>query len=104
MSTAAAAITIRIRAMNLVMALSPCDRLPPAGAGSLESSDSELRRDHHVAMVSRYATCQPIGAVLYELRFASIGLRAAGAIGAFVHLAARAEVADLGILRRAERA
>src|SRR5207344_1242360 len=30
--------------------------------------------------------------------------RTAGAIGAFVHLAARAEVADLGVLRRAERA
>src|SRR5439155_13597956 len=35
---------------------------------------------------------------------AAVGLRAARAIRAFVHLAARAEVADLGILRRAERA
>src|ERR1700756_4746490 len=32
------------------------------------------------------------------LRFAT-----AGAVGAFVHLAARAEIADLGILRRSER-
>src|SRR6202008_1316311 len=33
----------------------------------------------------------------------AVGLRAAGAEGALVHLAARTEVADLRILRRAER-
>src|SRR5215470_9735496 len=64
MSTTAAATRIRIRAMSLVMVLSPCDRLPPAGAGHTDSPTSvllgtELRQRHHVAMVSRYATCQP---------------------------------------------
>src|SRR5262245_20292433 len=152
MSTAAAAIRIRIRAMSLVMVLSPCDRarpqarasklrdmnlldlmtpvpsrrdglairhLPAPGAGAVAALGNallvDLRDDLAVAGQERLGRAhlgtewqlafrQPVGAVLHELRFAAIRLRAAGAIGALVHLAARAEVADLGILRRAERA
>ena len=39
-----------------------------------------------------------------EFGLGVVGLRAAGAVGALVHLAARAEIADARILRRAERA
>src|SRR5262249_38572581 len=52
----------------------------------------------------QFAFGQTIGAVLLVLGERAVGLRTAGAIGAFVHLAARAEVADSRILRRAERA
>src|SRR5262249_17257687 len=58
----------------------------------------------HLGTERQLAFREPVGAVLHQLRFAAARLRATGAIGALVHLAARAEVADLGILRRAERA
>ena len=44
------------------------------------------------------------GAVLDVFRLAHVRLRPAGAIGALVHLAAGAEIADARILGRAERA
>ena len=47
---------------------------------------------------------EPVGAVFLVLDRRVVGLGPAGAIGAFVHLAARAEIADARILRRAERA
>ena len=46
---------------------------------------------------------QPVSAVLFVFFLAVIGLWAACAVGAFVHLAAGAEIADPRILRRAER-
>src|SRR5512139_2365587 len=46
---------------------------------------------------------ETVGTVFFVLLLAEIGFRAAGAEGALVHLAARAEVADLRILRSAER-
>src|SRR5882724_9370266 len=58
----------------------------------------------HFGAERQLALRQPVGAVLHVLRFAAVRLRAAGAIGALIHLAARAEVADLRVLRRAERA
>src|SRR6185437_3798040 len=46
---------------------------------------------------------QAVGAVFLVLGHGAVRFRATGAIGAFVHLAARAEIADAWILRRAER-
>src|SRR6185437_5954217 len=57
----------------------------------------------HLGAQRQLAFGQPIGAVFLVLGLAAVGLRATGAEGALVHLATRAEVADLGILRRAER-
>src|SRR5262245_23852956 len=67
------------------------------------ASEQRLGRAHLGAQ-RQLAFSQPIGAIFDELGLAAIRLRAACAVGALVHLAARAEVADLGILRRAERA
>src|SRR5262249_13329751 len=58
----------------------------------------------HLRAERQFAFGQTIGAVLLELGRRAVCLRPARAIGAFVHLAARAEVAEVGILRRAERA
>src|SRR3954451_6541981 len=57
----------------------------------------------HLGAERQLARREPVGAVLLELFRRAVGLGAAGAEGALVHLAARAEVADLRILRRAER-
>src|SRR5262249_23923204 len=66
------------------------------------SGQQRLRRAHLGAQ-RQLAFGQPVGAVFLVLLLAEIGFRAAGAEGAFVHLAARAEVTDFRILRRAER-
>src|SRR5262249_52281689 len=58
----------------------------------------------HLRAQRQLALGQPVGAVLLEFRHAPVGLRAAGAVGALVHLAARTEIADARILRRPERA
>src|SRR6266568_2933807 len=58
----------------------------------------------HFGAQRQLAFRQTVGAVLLEFGLRTVRLRPARAIRAFVHLAARAEVADLGILRRAERA
>src|SRR5664279_3077815 len=58
----------------------------------------------HLGAQRQLAFCEPVGAVFLVLFLAVVGFRATGAEGALVHLAARTEVADLGILRRAERA
>src|SRR5262249_53577204 len=91
--------------------------LPAPGAGAVATLGDailvDLRDDlavageqrlgrAHLGTERQFAFRQPIGAVFHELRLAAVRLRAAGAIGALVHLAARAEVADLGILRCAE--
>src|SRR5262245_22641054 len=101
-----------------------CDRLavcrfPAPGTRAIAALDDallvDLRDDLAVAGQQRlgrahlraerqFAFGQTIGAVLLVLGERAVGLRTAGAIGAFVHLAARAEVADSRILRRAERA
>src|SRR5262245_33963038 len=93
-------------------------RLPTPGAGAVAALDHallvDLRDDLAVAGQQRFgrahlraqrqlALRQAIGAVLLVLRQRAVRLRSAGAIGAFVHFAARAEVADPRILRRAER-
>src|SRR5712691_903180 len=57
----------------------------------------------HLGAQRQLALGEAVGAVFLVLRLRAVGLRAAGAEGALVHLAARAEVADLRILRRAER-
>src|SRR5262249_23680960 len=57
----------------------------------------------HLGAKRQLALGQAVGAVLLVLRLAAVGFGAAGAEGALVHLAARAEVSDLRILRRAER-
>src|SRR5262245_20713934 len=94
-------------------------RLPTPGAGAVAALDHallvDLRDDLAVAGQQRFgrahlraqrqlALGQTIGAVLLVLRQGAVRLRPAGAIGAFVHFAARAEVADPRILRGAERA
>src|SRR5437867_3986263 len=67
--------------------------------------EQRLGRAHFRAQ-RQLALKHAVGAVLVVFLDAAGNLRpaAAGAIGALVHLAARAEVAELGILRRAERA
>src|SRR4029079_5664241 len=50
----------------------------------------------------RFARGGAVRAVLVVFGLRAVCLGAAGAVGAFVHLAARAEVADFGILRCAE--
>ena len=70
---------------------------------SLVAGEQRLRRAHLGAQ-RQLAFGEPVGAVLDEFGLGVVRLRAAGAEGALVHLAARSEVADPRILRRAERA
>src|SRR5262249_13695488 len=94
-------------------------RLPAPGAGAVAALDHALLVDlgddlaiagqqrlgrAHLRAQRQLALRQAIGAVLLVLRHGAVRLRSAGAIGALVHLAARAEVADPRILRSAERA
>src|ERR1700722_12730263 len=58
----------------------------------------------HLCAQRQLAFGQPIGAILLVLYRRPVRLWSAGAVSAFVHLAARAEIADAWILRRAERA
>src|SRR6266478_3067734 len=58
----------------------------------------------HLGAQRQFSFGQTIGAVFFVLLLRAIELRTAGAIGAFVHLAAGTEIAHLRILRRAERA
>src|SRR6185437_15358059 len=58
----------------------------------------------HFGAQRQLALGKAVGAVFLILGLAAVGFRAAGAIGALVHIAARTEVADLGILRCSERA
>src|SRR5262245_53364318 len=89
-------------------------RLPAPGARAVAALDHallvDLRDDLAVAREQRLgrahlraerqlALGQAIGAVLHELYLRAVGFRSARAIRALVHLAAGAEVADLGILR-----
>src|SRR5499426_2362898 len=93
--------------------------LPAPGAGAVAALGDallvDLRDDlavagqqrlgrAHLGAERQFAFGQTIGAVLLEFGQRAVCLRPARAVGAFVHLAARAEVADPGILRRAERA
>src|SRR5262249_43030619 len=57
----------------------------------------------HLGAKRQLALGKPVGAVFLILLLAAVGLGAAGAVGAFVHLAAGAKIADLRVLRRAER-
>src|SRR5450759_1470370 len=67
------------------------------------AGEQRLGRAHFGAQ-RQLAFGQAVRAVFLELLGAIVGFWAAGAEGALVHLAARTEIADLGILRRAERA
>src|SRR5262249_5164492 len=58
----------------------------------------------HFGTQGQLALRQTIGAVLFVFFPGAVHLRTAGAIRALVHLAAGAEIADLRILRCAERA
>src|SRR5207247_7393603 len=58
----------------------------------------------HLGAGRQLAFGEAVAAVLLELGLAAVGLGAAGAEGALVHLAAQAEVAVGRKLRRAERA
>src|SRR3954465_4818535 len=93
--------------------------LPAPGAGAVAALDHavlvDLRDDltvageqglgrAHFGAQRQLAFGETIGAIFCELGLGAVRLRTAGAVSAFVHLAARAEVADFGILRRAERA
>src|SRR5215471_21527944 len=93
--------------------------LPSPGAGAVAALGDPLLVDlgddlavarqerlgrAHFRAQWQLALGQAIGAVFHEFGLAAVGLRTARAIGAFVHLAARTEVADARILRRAERA
>src|SRR5215471_9074016 len=57
----------------------------------------------HLRAQRQLALGDAIGAVFLVFGRRVVGLRPAVAVGAFVHLAARAEIADPRILRRAER-
>src|SRR5215510_9862419 len=61
-------------------------------------------RRAHLGAQRELAFGEPIAAVLDEFGLCVVGLRAASAVGALVHLAARSEVAHPRILRCAERA
>src|SRR5712672_955054 len=91
---------------------------PAPGAGTVAALDHALLVDlgddlavareqrlgrAHLRAQRQLALQHAVGAVLLELLLGAVLLRPAGAIGALVHLAAGAEVADLGILRSAER-
>src|SRR5215813_15434902 len=93
--------------------------LPAPGTRAVAALDHPLLvdlRDHlavageqrlgraHLGAQRQLAVGQAVRAVALILGEGAVDLRAAGAEGALVHLAARAEVADLRILRRAERA
>src|SRR5262249_12610520 len=67
------------------------------------TGEQRLGRAHFRAQ-RQLALDQPVGAVLGVVLGRVLGVRAAGAVGALVHLAARAEVSDARILRRAQRA
>src|SRR5689334_4781030 len=58
----------------------------------------------HLGAERQLALGQTVGAVFGILRGRHVVLGSAGAEGAFVHLAPAAEVADLRVLRRSERA
>src|SRR5215212_446322 len=58
----------------------------------------------HLGAQRQLAFGETVRAVLLVLQLGIVGLRAAGAERALVHLAARSEVADLRVLWRAERA
>src|SRR6266699_2555858 len=58
----------------------------------------------HLGAQRQLAFGEAVGAVFVELLHRIVWLGSAGAIGAFVHLAAGAEIADARILRRPERA
>src|SRR5439155_21412877 len=96
-------------------------RYPAPGAGAIAAlADAflvDLGNDRAVACKQRLggahlgaqrqlALKHAVGAVFPVFLDAAGHFRsaAAGAVGAFVHLAARAEIAELGILRRPERA
>src|SRR6185503_10120368 len=103
---------------------SRCDRLaigglPSPGAGAVAAPRHALLVDlgddvaiageqrlgrAHLGAERQLAFGEAVGAVLLVFRLRAVGLGAPGAEGAFVHLAAGTEVADLRILRRAERA
>src|SRR5437763_5824666 len=57
----------------------------------------------HLGAERQLALGETVGAVFGVFGRRGVGLRPARAIGALVHLAARAEISDLGVLRRAER-
>src|SRR5436305_15100372 len=57
----------------------------------------------HFRAQRQLAFRQTVGAVLLEFGLRTVRLRPTCAIRAFVHLAARAEVADPGLLRLADR-
>src|SRR4029077_13616721 len=94
-------------------------RLPPPRAGAVAALEHALLVDlgddlavageqrlgrAHLGAQRQLALRDTVGAVLLLFLLGAVGLGAAGAEGALVHLAARAEVADLRILWRAERA
>src|SRR5437868_4799295 len=56
----------------------------------------------HFGAERQLALGEAVRAILLVLFLAAVGLGAAGAVGAFIHLAARAEIPDLGILRGTE--
>src|ERR1041384_7631367 len=66
------------------------------------AGEQRLGRAHFRAQ-RQLALDQAVGAVFGVGRGRVLRLRAAGTVGALVHLAARAEVADARVLRRAER-
>src|SRR5262249_10363466 len=94
-------------------------RLPAPGAGAVAAfhhpffvdlgddlavaGEQRLGRAH-LGAHRQLALGEAVGAVFVVLLGGVVGLGAAGAIRAFVHLAARAEIADARILRGAERA
>src|SRR5207302_10563818 len=58
----------------------------------------------HLGAQRQLAFGEPVGPVFCEFGLGAVRFRPAGAVSALVHLAARAEIPDPGILRRAERA
>src|SRR5215468_11045631 len=95
-------------------------RSPPApGPGAVAARDDALLVDlsddltvagqerlgrAHLSAQRKLALGQAIGTVFLELHLRIVGLRATGAKGALVHLAARTEVADSRVLWCAEGA
>src|SRR6267143_1492226 len=90
----------------------PCARTVAARRHALLvdlSDDRAVAREQrfgraHLGANRQLALGETVGAVFGVFGRRRVRLRPAGAIGALVHLAARPEVSDFRILRRAERA
>src|SRR5262245_32648580 len=85
-----------VAALDHTLLINLCNHVAVAGEQRLGRA--------HLGAQRQLALGQAVRAVALVFSEGVVDLRAAGAVGALVHLAARAEIADARILRRPERA